>query len=100
MTTEEKKLFQPAKAKFALGEVVMTRSVADKVRLSDVLTALHRHRHGDWGDVCPDDSKKNDESVEAGWRILSSYKNNEGVTFWVFTEADRSTTTLLLPDEY
>ncbi len=61
---------------------------------------LQRHLRGDWGDVCDDDRKENDLSVEQGFRILSSYKTAKGKTIWLITEADRSATTFLLPEEY
>jgi hypothetical protein len=65
-----------------------------------VREALTRHMRGDWGEVCDEDWKENDFSLENGFRILSAYKSKAGVTFWVITEADRSATTILLPEEY
>ena len=64
------------------------------------LDFLSRHITGDWGDLEEEDRKENDLSVKKGFRILSSYKTNAGQKVWVITEADRSVTTLLLPDEY
>ncbi|GAA0833300.1 hypothetical protein GCM10009080_13830 [Cupriavidus pauculus] len=60
---------------------------------------LTRHACGDWGLVPTEDVKANDLAVEHGWRILSAY-DIAGVRIWIITEADRSVTTLLLPDEY
>lgn len=54
----------------------------------------------DWGDVCTDDWDENNLSLEQGFRILSSYRTAAGEKLWVITEADRSSTTILLPDEY
>ena len=62
--------------------------------------ALTRHMRGDWGEVCDEDWNENDFSLENGFRILSTYKSKAGVKFWIITEADRSATTILLPDEY
>ena len=55
---------------------------------------------GDRGDVSPDDARENELSVREGFRILSSYRLASGVTVWIITEADRSATTLLLPEDY
>lgn len=86
--------------KFALGQIVITPRA--KVRLShnDVVTALDRHRSGDFGDVCEEDKALNDEAIETGDRILSAYIDRNGIKFWIITEWDRSATTILLPSEY
>ena len=55
---------------------------------------------GDWGDVTPDDRAANDDAVRSGERLLSVCQSATGTTFWVLTEADRSATTVLLPDDY
>ena len=60
---------------------------------------LKRHVTGDWGDVCEEDEGLNDEAIDDGTRILSVYKINSELTIWVSTEADRSSTCLLLPEE-
>jgi hypothetical protein len=65
------------------------------------MTLLSRHVCGDWGEVCAEDARENDFSVDHGFRILSAYTlSTTGVKVWVITEADRSATTILLPDEY
>jgi hypothetical protein len=61
---------------------------------------LSRHVQGDWGDLGDEDKEANDRSVEDGSRILSAYHLKTGTKIWVITEADRSSTCLLLPDEY
>jgi hypothetical protein len=61
---------------------------------------LRRHACGDWGDLSEEDRKENEFSVIHGFRLLSSYTLNSGTTIWLITEADRSSTTLLLPEEY
>jgi hypothetical protein len=60
---------------------------------------LARHASGDWGDVPPEDADENRLSIEHGFRVLSSY-SVDGERIWIITEADRSATTLLLPEEY
>jgi hypothetical protein len=63
------------------------------------MALLERHQKGDWGDVPPEDAKENEFSVANGFRILSSYRIGEH-RLWVITEADRSVTTILKPEEY
>ena len=64
------------------------------------MTFLSRHVTGDWGTVGDEDKKLNDAAVKDGTRILSAYQTSAGEKLWVITEADRSSTTILLPDEY
>lgn len=61
---------------------------------------LAKHQSGDWDLVCEDDRKENELSLKENYRILSSYKTSKDVKVWVITEANRSSTTILLPDEY
>ncbi len=60
---------------------------------------LARHASGDWGELDAHDRRENQRSLKNGWRVLSSYPVGEGCV-WIITEADRSVTTILLPDEY
>lgn len=60
---------------------------------------LDRHVSGDWGDLCEDDKQLNEAALKEGSRLFSSYTLGEG-KLWIITEADRSSTTLLLPSEY
>jgi hypothetical protein len=64
------------------------------------LDFLSRHVHGDWGDLCEEDRRENQVSLERGFRLLSSYRTLADVKLYVITEADRSVTTILLPEEY
>lgn len=61
---------------------------------------LERHCRGDWGDVDKHDAKVNDAAASSGERILSAYTLKTGVQIWIITEADRSVTTILLPNDY
>jgi hypothetical protein len=61
---------------------------------------LDRHVRGDWGEVSKADARLNDDAVKVGERILSAYKTSAGERLWIITEADRSSTCLLLPEEY
>ncbi len=60
---------------------------------------LTRHATGDWGDLCAFDRRQNEVALREGHRVFSSFKTPAG-RVWVITEADRSVTTLLLPEEY
>ncbi|MEQ1531685.1 MAG: hypothetical protein ABL925_20425 [Methylococcales bacterium] len=88
---------------FELGKIVATPAVIEAMRLNniDMVSLLTKHASGDWGMVCAEDKRENELSVKNGWRILSSYPlNTTGDKVWVITEADRSSTCFLLPDEY
>ena len=65
----------------------------------DLRAYLKRHLRGDWGDLCPEDKAENNLSLHQGFRLLSAYNTSQG-KLWIITEADRSATTFLLPDEY
>lgn len=64
------------------------------------LEFLSRCLRGDWGDLCQEDKMENELSLKQGFRLLSSYPITDTEKLWIFTEADRSVTTLLLPEEY
>ena len=66
----------------------------------DPLAFLIRHLAGDWGEVNPEDWQANEQSLLRDLRLLSVYTMSTGTKFWVITEADRSATTFLLPEEY
>jgi hypothetical protein len=61
---------------------------------------LARHAQGDWGDLSEGDRQANSQTLQDGSRILSAFQTKTGRRLWVITEADRSSTCLLLPDEY
>ena len=71
-----------------------------KVAKQDPIMLLSRHVNGDWGELDETDKKENELSVKEGFRILSAYTLNNCVRVWIITEADRSSTTILLPSEY
>ncbi|HAB17143.1 MAG TPA: hypothetical protein PLX89_23320 [Verrucomicrobiota bacterium] len=83
-----------------LGRIVATRNALAQVSHADIVHALHRHQHRDWGDLCRSDRAANDRALVDGTRILSAYETESGVKFWIITEADRSFTTVLLPADY
>ncbi|MHC8334093.1 hypothetical protein [Pseudomonas sp. LB3P25] len=87
---------------FTCGALVFTPGVDALVR-SQKINPFHyfgRHLSGDWGDLCEDDLKANADALISGARLLSSYLIEPEFKLWIITEADRSATTLLLPEEY
>jgi hypothetical protein len=88
---------------FPLGQIVATPGALAALGKAGQtpLEFLTRHVRGDWGELCEEDRKENQLSLEHGLRLLSSYRISSGDTkVWVITEADRSATTILLPEEY
>ncbi len=85
---------------FALGQVVITRQALEVLSQRDIHVALVRHQRADWGLVDATDWSANDQAVQQGGRLLSVYQSQQSMRFWIITEADRSATTILLPDEY
>jgi hypothetical protein len=83
-----------------LGRTVATPNVLKGVQQSDILSAIRRHQAGDWGELGEEDIQTNNRALEAGGRILSAYVSATGTRFWIITEADRSATTVLLPEDY
>jgi len=76
-------------------------ALESKITGVDASVGLTRHFMGDWGDCDEEDRAANDWACKNGERVLSVYHAAEsGVTFWIITEADRSVTTILLPEEY
>ncbi len=92
---------------FPLGRVMMTTNLQGRVQESnpehweDELQALiARHASGDWGDLEDFDRKQNDRALQEGGRLFSAYTTSSGIRLYVITEADRSCTTALLPEDY
>jgi hypothetical protein len=86
--------------KISLGQTVITANAQNVLNPFDVLVGLARHSRGDWGDVCKQDAQENELSLREGFRLLSAYEDRNKKRFWIITEADRSVTTFLLPEEY
>jgi hypothetical protein len=88
--------------KFPLGATVITSNALATLAPLNVDTALllARHLSGDWGDMTTSDKKQNDDAITNGGRIFSSYRIKDGLDVWIITEADRSVTTILLPEDY
>ena len=87
-------------AKFRLGHIVSTPNALLQLTHGDILAGIKRHQAGDWGDVSEEDRQENESSLKQGFRLLSVYHAASGTKFWIITEADRSVTTVLLPEDY
>ena len=91
--------------RFQLGSLVWTRGVNDRIADDEgfakfVLRSIKRHARGDWGELPPEDVQENEFSLKEGFRLLSAYHHQDSTKIWIITEADRSVTTVLFPDEY
>ena len=88
--------------RFSLGQVVATPGALRALQEAEQSPTafLDRHVAGDWGELGDEDKQANERALREGLRILSAYTTSAGVTLWVITEADRSATTMLLPNEY
>jgi len=87
---------------FELGRIVATPGAIDAMKTTgdDPGVFLTRHGSGDWGCLCDEDKAENEYSLGNELRLMSAYELSDGCKVWVITEADRSATTFLLPDEY
>ena len=88
-------------APLPLGRVVATPGALKLLSEmgKDPFGYIARHATGDWGDLCAFDHRQNEIALRDGYRIFSSYEVPTG-RVWIITEADRSVTTILLPEEY
>jgi hypothetical protein len=96
-------------AKFQLGRLYCTAGVAaleneNPAFRSHIWRALARYIEGDWGEMSAADKASNNAAISTpdGERVFAAYKNKDHPDWkiWIITEADRSATTVLFPDEY
>ena len=90
---------------FQMGKLVWTRGVNDRIAEGTafaklVIASLKRHAAGDWGDLSQEDKAENELALKDGFRLLSAYETEGMPRIWIITEADRSATTVLFPEEY
>ena len=87
---------------FELGQVVATPGALAALERAHQAPGefVARHVAGDWGEVPEEDKTENEVSILNGYRILSAYRTKLGDRLWILSEADRSVTTVLLPEEY
>lgn len=83
-----------------LGELLITPTAKKNIHIPDALSALVRHKNGDYGEISEEDKEANREALTTGERLLSAYTDRNGMRFWIITEADRYCTTILLPEDY
>jgi hypothetical protein len=88
--------------RFRLGQIVATPGALSALEEAHQSPQefLERHQSGDWGEVGAEDWKENELSVKKGFRVFSTYALSTGKTIWIITEANRSATTVLLPEDY
>ena len=88
--------------KFSPGQLVATPGALSALAINgqQALDLICRHVHGDWGELDAQDKRANERSLKDGSRLLSAYRLDDGTKVWIITEADRSATTALLPEEY
>ena len=89
-------------ALFELGKLYTTPGAQAAMMEADQdpLALIQRHVTGDWSKLDEHDQAENRLSIDRDLRIMSAYTLSTGVKVWVITEADRSSTTVLLPSEY
>lgn len=97
-----RKLENLIEPKFPLGQVLLTQGAKEALKESnqDAFDFLQLHQTGNWGIVGKEDAIENELSLKNGFRLLSAYKTSKNEKLWIITEADRSSTTILLPNEY
>lgn len=95
-------MIEIAKPKFDLGRLVATPGALEALVDAEQTPVefVARHVRGDWGEVCEEDKQANEEALQHGERLLSAYRTRKGVKLWIITEADRSSSCVLLPEEY
>ena len=85
---------------FPLGQLVATPGALDSATHAELLALIRRHAAGDWGEVDAHDCGANETALRTGERLLSAFTLGVGRRVWIITEADRSATTVLLPEDY
>lgn len=93
------------KERFETGNLVATKGI---VEIGETVEGFNKHLahtfyelycKGIWGDLSEEDKEENEKAIREGYRIFGAY-TVKGIAVWIITEWDRSTTTILLPEEY
>lgn len=89
-------------SRFRIGQCVATPAALQALERAGVtpLSLVRRHSAGDWGQCDAEDRQANEDAVTHGDRVFSVYGLPTGEKVWVITEADRSSTCVLLPEDY
>jgi hypothetical protein len=95
-------MIEITKPKFRLGKLVATPGALDALTEAEQtpMEFISRHLKGDWGECCEEDRQTNEDALRHCARLFSVYRTAKAVKIWVVTEADRSSTCVLLPEEY
>lgn len=93
---------KPLKPRFSTGQLLFTPGAFASMQKyqTSPIELLRRHQAGDWGTIPKEDAQANEQALKYGDRLLSSYQITPDVVIWLITEADRSSSTYLLPSEY
>jgi histidine ammonia-lyase len=93
---------RPTATRFALGQTYITPGAEEALMIAGqtAIEFLRQHMSGNWGDLSEEDIQENELALKQGFRLLSAYRTAKGQKIWLITEADRSSTTILLPSEY
>jgi len=93
---------QPSITRFALGQTYITPGAEEALMIAGqtAIEFLRRHMSRDFGELADEDIQENELSLRESFRVLSAYRTSAGKRLWIITEVDRSSTTILLPDEY
>lgn len=102
VTTTQDGTATQGEIRFPLGQVLLTPGALEALRDARQLPHefLKRHARLEQGELSDEDHKENLFSVDKRLRIFSAFKTAQGVKLWIITEANRATTTILLPSEY
>lgn len=85
---------------FSPGQIMATPNAMASITSAEIRGSLLRHLTGDWGACSEEDRTANNLALSDGGRLFSFYCSANNVKFWIITEADRSATTVLLPEDY
>src|SRR5436305_15017807 len=102
MRRNHKTATQTSVTRFALGQTYITPGAEEALMIAGqtAIEFLRRHMSRDFGELADEDIQENEVSLREGFRVLSAYRTAKGQKLWIITEADRSSTTILLPSEY
>ena len=87
---------------FLLGRLMATPGALNAFAATgeNPINYIVRHMNLDPGSLGAEDQLQNLRAVREGTRVFSAYELRDGTRIWIITEADRSVTTILLPEEY
>ena len=102
MQTNSNTNHRPTFARFPLGQTYITPGAEEALMIAGQtgIEFLRRHMSGDFGELSDDDMSENEILLRERFRVLSAHRTAKGQKLWIITEADRSSTTILLPSEY